>query len=129
MTPHLAEIAKAVAPFVGKMIHRIIFWSSSPHAVLVLDGAGWHGGRDLVVPDNLTLLTLPPPDQVRGRLYAPELNPVENIWEFLRKNALANRLYRDYRHIVDACCGAWNDLVDNPQRIASIATRHWAKVS
>ena len=46
MTLHLAEIARAVAP--------------GAHAVLVLDGAGWHAGKDLVVPDNITLLPLPP---------------------------------------------------------------------
>lgn len=55
---HLAEIAHTVAP--------------GAHAVLVLDGAGWHGARQRVVPDNITLLHLPP--------YAPELNPVENVW-------------------------------------------------
>jgi hypothetical protein len=57
MNLHLAEIARTVAP--------------GAHAVLVLDGAGWHGGKDLAVPDNISLLTLPP--------YAPELNPVENV--------------------------------------------------
>ena len=55
----------------------------------VLDGAGWHRGDDLLVPPNLTLLKLPP--------YAPELNSAENVWEYLRKNKLAQRLYADYR--------------------------------
>ena len=59
MNLHLTEIARAVAP--------------GAHAVLVLDGAGWHGSGDLKVPDNISLLTLPP--------YAPELNPVENVWD------------------------------------------------
>lgn len=107
MNLHLAEIARAVAP--------------GAHAVLVLDGAGWHGGQDLVVPNTITLLTLPP--------YAPELNGAENIWEYLRKNKLANRLYRDYRHIVDACCDAWNEFVAIPERVASVTRRDWAKVS
>jgi len=61
MNAHLAEITRTVAP--------------GAHAILVLDGAGWHGGKELVVPDNITLITLPPPVQARGRLYAPELNP------------------------------------------------------
>jgi transposase len=80
MTLHLAEIAGMVAP--------------GAHAVLVLDGAGWHRGDDLVVPPNHTLLKLPP--------YAPELNSAENIWEYLRKNKLANRLHLDYRTFVHA---------------------------
>ena len=46
MNAHLAEIAATVAP--------------GAHAVLVLDGAGWHGGKGLVVPENISLLTLPP---------------------------------------------------------------------
>jgi hypothetical protein len=49
--------------------------------VIVLDGAGWHGSAALVIPDNLSLLTLPP--------YNPELNPVENVWQYLRANRIA----------------------------------------
>jgi transposase len=101
MNEHLKEIGKAVSP--------------GAHAVLVLDGAGWHGSQELVIPENITLVTLPP--------YSPKLNPVENIWEYLRKNKLANRLYQTYEDIVDACCEVWNSLMAMPERIASIATR------
>lgn len=107
MTRHLEEIAKAVSP--------------DAHAVLVLDGAGWHGSEHLVIPENVTLITLPP--------YAPELNPVENVWEYLRKNKLANRLYDTYEAIVEACCDAWNDLIARPSQITSITQREWAKAS
>ena len=67
MSAHLAEIAKTVA--------------SGAHALLILDGAGWHGSAELEVPDNITLLKLPP--------YSPELNPMENVWAYLRANTLA----------------------------------------
>ena len=87
----------------------------------MLDGAGWHRGEGLVVPQNLTLLRLPP--------YAPELNPAENVWEHFRKNKLANRLYAGYREIVDACCRAWNDFVANTALVASVTARTWANVS
>jgi hypothetical protein len=107
MNLHLAEIAATVA--------------AGAHAVLVLDGAGWHRGDDLVVPPNITLLKLPP--------YAPELNPVENVWEYFRKNALSNRLYAGYREIVDACCRAWNDFVARPALVTSVTARSWANVS
>lgn len=108
MNLHLAEISTQVAP--------------GAHAVLVLDGAGWHkqGGR-LRVPGNITLLKLPP--------YSPELNPVENVWAFLRGNHLSNRTFEGYDAILEACCTAWNALMTTPDRIASIATRPWAKVS
>ena len=107
MSAHLEEIARHVA--------------ADAHAVLVLDGAGWHISDDLKIPDNITLLTQP--------AYAPELNPVENIWEYLRQNKLAHRLYDDYEAIVEACCTAWNDLIATPERIASITRRSWANVS
>ena len=106
MNLHLAEISRSVA--------------SGAHGLVVLDGAGWHqtGGR-LRVPHNISLLHLPP--------YSPELNPVENVWAYLRQNQLSNRVFDSYDAIVDACCTAWNALVAMPDRIRSIATRAWTK--
>jgi transposase len=81
--------------------------------------AGWHTAGDLVVPENLTLLPLP--------RYSPELNPVENVWEYLRQNKLGLRVWPDYGAIVATCCEAWNWLVAAPGRLASITHREWAK--
>jgi hypothetical protein len=107
MNLHLQEISKQIA--------------DGAQAVVVIDGAGWHqiGGR-LVVPDNISLLYLPP--------YSPELNPQENVWQYLRQNYLANRVYDDYEAIVEACCNAWNALIEQPDRIRSIGTREYAQV-
>jgi transposase len=58
------------------------------HAVLIWDGAGFHTGLDVVVPSNVSLIQLPP--------YSPELNPVENLWHYLRAHHWSNRPYRDY---------------------------------
>lgn len=104
LNAHLAEIARIVAP--------------GAHAILVLDGAGWHKSNDLVIPDTISLLMLPP--------YAPELNPVENVWQYVRGNKLTHRLYESYEAIVDACCEAWNFLIAAPRTITSIAEREWA---
>jgi transposase len=87
------------------------------HAVLVLDGAGWHGGEALAVPANVTLVHLPP--------YAPELNPVERVWLYLRERFLSLRVFGDYRAIVDACCAAWNRLVAEPGRLRSLCNQPW----
>ena len=108
MNLHLAEISRNVTP--------------GSHAVVLLDGAGWHqtGGR-LAVPDNISLLKLP--------AYSPELNPVENVWQYLRQNRLANTVFDSYDAIVDACCDAWNTLAAQPGTIRSIATRQWASVT
>jgi transposase len=73
-----------------------------------------------VVPENIVLLPLPP--------YAPELNPAENIWEYLRGNALSNGVWETYEAILDACCGAWNALMAKSNVITSIGTREWAQV-
>src|SRR3954463_11987992 len=98
------EVAQAVAP--------------GAHGVMLMDRAGWHCTKDLVVPDNLTLVLLP--------ARAPELNPVENIWQFLRDNWLSSRVFASYRDIVDHCCDAWNRLIDQPWLIMSIGLRDWA---
>src|SRR3712207_2771453 len=76
--------------------------AADAHAVLVLDRAGWHGSRSLVVPSNVTLVPLPP--------YAPELNPMERVWLFLREHFLSHRLLDGYEAILAACCEAWNAL-------------------
>ena len=107
MTLHLQEISAAVAP--------------GAHAVLLLDQAGWHGARDLGVPDNITLLALPP--------RSPELNPVENVWQFMRQNWLSNRVFSSQTDVLDHCCHAWNKLVDQPWRIMSLGLRRWANGS
>ena len=73
------------------------------------------------IPDNLTLLRLP--------AYSPELNPVENVWEYLRANKLCALVWDTYEQIVTACNDAWTFLVDDPDRIRSIGTRQWACVS
>jgi transposase len=91
------------------------------HAVLVWDRAGWHGAKALAVPANVTLVPLPP--------YAPELNPVERVWLYLRERFLSLQVFKDYRAIVDACCAAWNRLVAEPGRIRSLCHQPWiAKV-
>ena len=61
--------------------------------------------------------------------YAPELNPVENVWALLRANKLSNRVFDTYESIVDACCDAWNWLTRQRERITFIATRPLAQVS
>jgi len=81
MNEHLKEISAQVSP--------------GAHAILVRDGAGWHQpGKRLHTPDNITLLALPP--------YSPELNPMENIWDYLRGNKLSMRIWDSYDVIVEA---------------------------
>jgi transposase len=92
MNLHLVEISTVVSP--GK------------HAVLLLDQAGWHLSGDVAVPDNITLLPLPPK--------CPELNVMENVWQFMRENWLSNRVARADRRgdsnggSSDPCRACWH---------------------
>ena len=85
---HLVEISSQVTP--------------GAHAVILLDQAGWHTTHKLDVPENITLMRLPP--------RSPELNPVENIRQFMRYNWLSIRAFKSYADIVDHSCFAWNSL-------------------
>jgi len=86
---------------------------AAAHAVLVLDGAGWHDQRALTVPDNLTLVPLP--------AYSPELNPVERIWLYLRERFLSLRFLPDTAAIIAACCRTYNASTADAGRIRSLA--------
>jgi transposase len=68
MNLHLAEISRTVAP--------------DAHAVLIMDQAGWHTTKKLDLPSNISIIALP--------ARCPELNPVENIWQYMRDNSLSN---------------------------------------
>lgn len=76
------------------------------HMLLILDGAGWHKSQALRIPDNLTLVHLPP--------YAPELNPVELLWHEMRQRYLSNRVYADLQALDQALEEAWKRLSDAP---------------
>ncbi len=104
MAEHLKLISAEVAP--------------GAHAILIVDQAGWHTSPKLEIPENITLVPLPP--------RSPELNPVENVWQFIRQNWLSNRVFKSYDDIVALCCESWNKLMDQPWRIRSIGHREWA---
>jgi transposase len=89
------------------------------HAALLLDQAAWHLTAKLAVPTNITIVPLP--------AKCPELNPQENIWQFMRDNWLSNRVFLNGDDLVDHCCDAWNKLEAQPWRIMSIGSREWAQ--
>ena len=93
MQLHLDEISRNVA--------------EGAHAVLLLDRAGWHTTSKLDVPDNITPIFLPS--------RAPELNPVENVWQYLRQTWLSNTVFDYYDDIIDAACAAWRKLIAQPK--------------
>ncbi|MCC2665671.1 MAG: family transposase [Geminicoccaceae bacterium] len=104
MQAMLDELSAAVAP--------------GAHPVVLMDRAGWHIAKALAVPGNLTTL-FPPP-------YSPELNAIEQVWLYLRERFLSHRLWSSYDAILDACCAAWNGLLDEAGRIRSLCSLDWA---
>ena len=123
MRPATGEDFTLVLPSVNAMVMDLFlehFADTLPknvHAVMVLDGAGWHDERALCVPKNVTLVTLPP--------YSPELNPVERVWLYLRERFLSMRLLGDTDAIIDACCTAWIALTKEPGRLRSLCDYPW----
>jgi transposase len=107
MSLHLEAISRVVA--------------SGSHAVVLMDQAGWHMTGKLDISSNITIIALP--------AKCPELNPVENVWQFMRDNWLSNRIFTSYDNIVDHCCEAWNKRIDQPNRIMTIDRRSWAHAS
>ena len=67
-------------------------------AVLLWDNAPYHVSGDLVVPANVSLIGLLP--------YSPELNPVENLWHYLRAHHWSNRVYADPEALLEAATEA-----------------------
>jgi transposase len=102
----------AMSTFLAKFAQAL---PADQHAVLVLDQAGWHAAKALVVPDPITLVSLPP--------YSPELNPVERVWLYLRERFFSHRILDSYDEIVTACCQAWNALT--PERLRSLTNQPW----
>jgi transposase len=103
MNLFLAELSQGVAP--------------GAHGVVLMDKAGWHTAGDLVVPENLSLVFLPP--------YSPELNPIERLWLHLRDNRLTHRVFRTTDEIIAGCCDAWNWLLGETGRIRSLCSYPW----
>ena len=82
------------------------------HAAMVLDRAGWHTAAALRVPANVTLVLLPPK--------SPELNPLENLWHYLRSHYWSNRLYPTWEDLKRAAVAAWRAVCLVPALIKSV---------
>jgi transposase len=104
MQLHLNEISKKVV--------------KNYHAILVMDNAGWHLAKQLIIPKNITIISLPP--------YSPELNPVEQVFQQLRKLKLSNACYKNYDEIDQACVEAWNSFISIKNNIKNLCKRSWA---
>ena len=87
------------------------------HAVVLMDGAGWH--TEDVIRDfaNVSIIKLPP--------YSPELNAIEQVWSWMRQRYLANQAFQNYEEIVDKVCNAWNHFLESRGRVRKMCSRNW----
>ncbi|MEL4409392.1 transposase, partial [Shewanella algae] len=95
--------------------------SQIPPTVVIVDGAGWHT-MDTAMPfSNLTLIKLP--------AYSPELNPMEQVWQWLRQHCLSNRVFDCYEQIVEQVSRAWNTFIEDTGRVKSLCSRDWINLT
>ena len=124
--PATGDTEALIAPFMNMDVmdkHLTLISKKVPdgrHAVIVVDGAAWHQAYLTDKFDNLSIIKLPP--------YSPELNPIEQVWQWLRQNELANRCFKGYDDIVDECSRAWNVFVSDKARVIKLCSRDWIKV-
>ena len=106
MTEHMSLISQRTAP--------------ERHALVIMDGAGWHQQHTVEKFENVSILKLPP--------YSPELNPIEQVWQWMRQNELANRCFKGYNDIVEQCSRAWNSFRNDKDRVMKLCSRDWIKL-
>ncbi len=91
--------------------------SKGRHAIIIMDRASWHTTKKIKKFNNITIIHLP--------AASPELNPVEQIWQHLRRRELSNRCFKDYEEILNVCSFAWNNFIDEKGSIKNLCTRDW----
>jgi len=84
---------------------------------MIWDGAGFHVAKELCVPENVTLVKLPPD--------SPELNPIENLWHDLKSHFWSNRAYDDYDALEQAAVDAWEQAVLDPELMKTVCAAHY----
>lgn len=126
MCPVTAETDALIAPHVDKdLMTRHLEQISAKtevgrYAVVIMDGAGWHQTSLVEGLKNVNIIKLPP--------YTPELNPIEQVWSWLRQHHLANHCFSGYEDIVDVYTLAWNDFVSDTLRVTKMCSRDWLEV-
>lgn len=103
MVNHLEQISKAT--------------EKGRHAVVIMDGASWHADDIASELNNVSVMKLPP--------YSPELNPIEQVWSWLRQHYLANQSFTDYNDFVSKVCSAWNGFLECKDRVKKMCGRDW----
>ena len=122
LSPHDGALVSPVLPvartdamnlFLAELARR----HPEERLLLVLDGAGWHWAKHVVVPPNIRLIAQP--------ARSPELNPVEHLWEDMREKWFANEAFASLEAVEDRLVEALVTLEGDPTRVASLAGFDW----
>ena len=105
--------AEAMSLFLAEVAQR----HSQDYILMVLDGAGWHRARELIIPSNMRLVFLPP--------YSPELNPTEHVWEEIREKWFPNLVFNSLEAVEDRLVQAALYLENHHHIVASITGFDW----
>ncbi|WP_394349855.1 transposase [Candidatus Enterovibrio escicola] len=100
--------------------HGCISTPVGKHSVIIMDQASWHQTHLANHFKNITIIHIPP--------YSPELNPIEQVWQWLRQYKLANRFFENYNDIVNSVCEAWNSFYEDKRRVQSLCFRDWTRL-
>lgn len=122
VSPHDGLLDSLVLPSVGADVMSIFLAEVArrhrdERILMLLDGAGWHRAKDLVLPDNIRLIPLPP--------YSPELNPVEHLWDEISEKWFGNLVFDSLRAVEDRLVEALATLENNPQRVKPMVAFPW----
>jgi transposase len=116
--PQTGQTVGLLSPHINTHVINVFFEQFAAeirpgvHVVMLWDQAGFHRSADLKIPPNVTILPLPP--------YSPELNPIENLWHYLRSHHWSNRAYATYDDLRAAACDAWQATCLDPDLIRNV---------
>ena len=125
--PATGEAYSIISPFNNTFAMNAFLFELSSHyqrnrIILTLDGAGWHKSKELILPENIRLLFLPP--------YSPELNPVENIWDYIREQKQFNNYsFTSIEHVENHLEKALLDLSSEKTILKSLCNFNWISQS
>jgi transposase len=101
----------------SKFLSQVSKTHPNDFCIMVLDGASSHKSKDLLIPENISLLFLPP--------YSPELNPAEQIWNKLRRDYFANRVFDSLDAATEQAERGLSDMAADKQSMRSLTNWPW----
>lgn len=118
LSPQTGECYSIITPYcntesMNYFLKQLASKYSDYNIVLILDKAGWHISHNISLPDNLTLMHLPP--------YSPELNPVELLWREIRRKYFHNKTFNSLDDVETSLSAALRECHKNPTAIKQLA--------